>query len=78
MEASVVKTETQERIGTRIGKMMDKIIRSQKMRMTEAGFLPTWHMFIQSQVWHQMSSYLTPEYQSLYQELWDKVKLSED
>ena len=77
MEAGV-KPETQERIGTRIGKMMDMIIRSQKMRMTEAGFKPAWNMFQQSDVWCQMKSYLTPEYQSLYQELWDKVRLSED
>lgn len=77
MEAGV-KPETQERIRTKIRGMVEQIIRAQKIRMDDAGFFPTWNMFIQSQVWCQMKSYLTPEYQSLYQELWDKVRLSED
>lgn len=72
------KPDGTERIGTKIRGMVEMIIRSQKIRMADAGFRPAWNLFQQTNVWDQMRSYLTPEYQALYQELWDKVRLSEE
>jgi hypothetical protein len=72
------KPETSERIGTKVRSMVEMIIRSQKTRMVGAGFKPAWNLFQQTTVWEQMQTHLTPEYQSLYQEIWDRVRLSDE